>query len=258
MDDVLDRHDVDAVVIATPSPDHCAQTIQALNAGRHVLCEVPLVTSRDQLDAVAAAQREARSVLMPAHVRRWNAPQVWLHNRIADERLALQHLVVETFFMRRENVGLDGRPRTWVDHLLWHHAAHSVDLFHHLTGARTVTAHALQGPVDPQFGIPLDLSVQLQAPGGALATIALSFNNDGPQGSWTRVICDRGTFLSRYDELTTAQGDNVDLRGLLPGMSAQADAFIDAVLGRVPKPSLADVMPAYNTLASLDDQLSSS
>jgi len=256
---VLDRPDIDAVVLATPTPLHAEQAVAALRAGKHVQVEIPLADSWTDAVRVAEAAERAGLVCMVGHTRRFNPSHRWVHDRIRAGRLTLRHLDVQTFFLRRSNLNALGEPRDWTDNLLWHHAAHTVDLLRFQTGQEVVAAHVLAGPTDAGLGIPLDLSIQLRTDGGTLCTLALSFNNDGPFGSVFRYIGDTGTYLARYDDLETGHGKPVDLSEVgVPGngIEGQDREFVAAILaGRAPESSVAAVLASYRVLSDLDAQL---
>jgi 2-hydroxy-4-carboxymuconate semialdehyde hemiacetal dehydrogenase len=256
---VLDRPDVDAVVLATPTPLHAEQAVAALRAGKHVQVEIPLAESWADAVRVAEAAERAGLVCMVGHTRRFNPSHRWVHDRIRAGRLALQHLDVQTFFLRRTNLNALGQPRDWTDNLLWHHAAHTVDLLRFQTGQEVVAAHVLAGPTDADLGIPLDMSIQLRTSGGTLCTLALSFNNDGPFGSVFRYVGDTGTYVARYDDLVTGHDEPVDLSGVgVPanGIEGQDREFVAAILGgRQPESSASAVLAGYRVLADLDARL---
>jgi len=259
LEDALCRDDVDAVILATPTPLHAPQTIQCLAAGKHVLVEIPLADRLADAEAAAAAADRSGRVAMCGHTRRFNPPHRWIRRRIAAGELKLLQLDVQTYFLRRSNLNALGQPRTWTDHLLWHHAAHTVDLFQVQTGEDVVVARGIAGPKDPELGIAMDMSVQLKSRSGALCTLSLSFNNEGPFGSFFRYICDRGTFIARYDELSDGNGAPVDLTGAavsLDGVELQDREFVEAIgEGRAPEASLAQVIGAYRTLAEIERSL---
>jgi 2-hydroxy-4-carboxymuconate semialdehyde hemiacetal dehydrogenase len=246
---------VDAAVLTTPTQLHAAQALQVMEAGKHVLVEIPMADSLAAAEAVVAAQQRTGVTAMVCHTRRFNPSHQWVHRRIAAGELTLQHLVVETFFFRRENKNALGKPRTWTDSLLWHHACHTVDLFIHQTGDLPAEAWAQQGPPHPDLGIAMDMTVGLQSPAGALCTLALSFNNDGPLGTTFRYIGDTGTYVASYDDLVDGYGKAVDVSGVASatdGIEVQDREFVAAVReGREPEASVARCLPAMQTLDRL-------
>ncbi|HET6775668.1 MAG TPA: Gfo/Idh/MocA family oxidoreductase [Acidimicrobiales bacterium] len=246
---------VDAAVLTTPTQLHAAQAVQVMEAGKHVLVEIPMADSLADAEAVVAAQQRTGVTAMACHTRRFNPSHQWVHRRIAAGELTLQHLVVETFFFRRENKNALGKPRTWTDSLLWHHACHSVDLFIHQTGEVPAEAWAQQGPPHPDLGIAMDMTVGLRSPAGALCTLALSFNNDGPLGTTFRYIGDTGTFVASYDDLVDGYGKPVDVSGVATaadGIEVQDREFVASLReGREPEASVARCLPAMRTLDRL-------
>jgi len=257
--EMLDESEVDAAVLASPTRVHAAQAIAAMDAGKHVLIEIPMADSLSDAEAVVAAQRRTGVTAMVCHTRRFNPSHQWVHRRIMSGELTLQHLVVSTLFFRRENKNALGQPRSWTDHLLWHHACHTVDLFLHQTGEVPARAWAQQGPPHPELGIAMDMTVGLQAPSGALCTLALSFNNDGPLGTTFRYIGDTGTYIARYDDLVDGYDDPVDTSGVgesVDGIENQDREFLAAVReGREPLASVAQCLPTMQTLDRLERTL---
>jgi 2-hydroxy-4-carboxymuconate semialdehyde hemiacetal dehydrogenase len=250
---------VDAAILTTPTQMHASQAIQTMEAGKHVLVEIPMADNLADSEAVVAAQQRTGLTAMVCHTRRFNPSHQWIHQRIESGELTLQHLVVETFFFRRENTNALGRPRTWTDHLLWHHACHTVDLFGYQTGEAPAKVWAQEGPHHPELGIAMDMTVGMQTPGGALCTLALSFNNDGPLGTFFRYICDNGTYIARYDDLVDGYEQPVDLSGVAisdDGIELQDREFVAAIReGREPNASVAQALPAMRTLDALETTL---
>ena len=251
--------EVDAVILCTPTQMHASQAIACLKAGKHVQVEIPLADRLDDAEAVVALQRQTGLVAMCGHTRRFNPSHQYLHRRIVAGELAIQQMDVQTYFFRRTNMNALGQPRSWTDHLLWHHAAHTVDLFAYQAGGEIVAANAVQGPMHPSLGIAMDMSIQLKASGGAICTLSLSFNNDGPLGTFFRYICDNGTFLARYDDLFDGQDRKVDVSAVdvsMNGIELQDREFFAAIReGREPNSSVAQVLPCYQVLHALDQQL---
>ncbi|MEG3164028.1 Gfo/Idh/MocA family oxidoreductase [Sphingomonas sp. PB2P19] len=258
LDEALARDDVDAVILCTPTPLHAEQAIACMRAGKHVQVEIPLADSWADAQAVLAAQRETGRICMVGHTRRFNPSHQYLHRKFAAGDAHLQQMDVQTYFFRRTNINAKGEPRSWTDHLLWHHAAHTIDLFAYQSG-RIVAAHALQGPPHPDLGIAMDMSIQLQSESGAICTLSLSFNNDGPLGTTFRYICDTGTWIARYDDLVTGREEPVDLRGVAVsdnGIELQDREFVAAIRERRhPETSVERVFDCYRVLGELDRQL---
>ena len=259
LDEVLARGDVDAVILCTPTQLHAGQAIAAMRAGKHVQVEIPLAGSWPDAQEVNRVQQETGLVCMAGHTRRFNPSHQWIHRRIGAGELSIQQMDVQTYFFRRQNLNALGQPRSWTDNLLWHHAAHTVDLFQYQTGEDIQIAHAVQGPVHPELGIAMDMSIQLRTPGGRICTLSLSFNNDGPLGTFFRYICDQGTYIARYDDLVTGREEPVDVSKVdvsTNGIELQDREFIAAIReGREPNSSVRDVLPCYRVLGELETQL---
>ena len=254
----LARPDVDAVILATPTQLHAKQAEQTLRAGKHVQVEIPLADNLEGALTVDRAQKETGLVAMVGHTRRFNPSHQWVHRRIVAHELAIQQMDVQTFFFRRRNINALGQPRSWTDHLLWHHSAHTVDLFAWQTGP-IVAAHAMQGPIHPELGIAMDMSIQLKAATGAICTLSLSFNNDGPLGTFFRYIGDTGTYIARYDDLVDGKDQKIDVSKVdvsMNGIELQDREFVAAIRERrEPNASVAQVLPCYEVLHDLERQL---
>ena len=249
---------LDAVILCTPTPLHAAQALQCLEAGKHVQVEIPLADSWKGAQAVLAKQQETGLICMVGHTRRFNPSHQYVHNRVKAGKFSLQQLDVQTYFFRRKNINAKGEPRSWTDHLLWHHAAHTVDLFAYQAG-RIVAAHAVQGPIHPELGIAMDMSIQLKSETGAICTLSLSFNNDGPLGTFFRYIGDTGTYIARYDDLVNGKEEVVDVSKVdvsMNGIELQDREFISAIReGREPNSSVGKVFDCYRVLGDLEAQL---
>ena len=255
----LARPEVDAVILCTPTQMHAAQAIQCLQAGKHVQVEIPLCDRLADGQRVAEAQKAANRVAMVGHTRRFNPSHQYVHQQIRAGAFKVQQMDVQTYFFRRTNMNALGQPRSWTDHLLWHHAAHTVDLFAYQAGSPIVQANALQGPIHPELGIAMDMSIQLKAANGAICTLSLSFNNDGPLGTFFRYIGDTGTYLARYDDLYTGKDEKIDVSNVdvsMNGIELQDREFFAAIReGREPNASVAQVLPCYQVLHNLELQL---
>jgi 2-hydroxy-4-carboxymuconate semialdehyde hemiacetal dehydrogenase len=258
--EALTQSEVDAVILCTPTQMHAGQAIQCMRAGKHVMVEIPLADSWADAEEVDRVQKETGLVCMVGHTRRFNPSHQWIHQRIKQRELNIQQMDVQTYFFRRTNINALGQPRSWTDHLLWHHAAHTVDLFRYQTGSEIVQAHAVQGPIHPDLGIAMDMSIQLKAANGAICTLSLSFNNEGPLGTFFRYICDNGTYIARYDDLVNGKDQPIDVSKVdvsMDGIELQDREFFAAIRAkREPNASVAQVLPCYKTLHQLEQLLS--
>ncbi|HCB15595.1 MAG TPA: oxidoreductase [Alteromonas sp.] len=251
--------DADAVILCTPTQMHAAQAIACMKAGKHVQVEIPLADSWEDAQEVLKVQEETGKVCMVGHTRRFNPSHQYVHNKITAGELNIQQMDVQTYFFRRKNINAKGEPRSWTDHLLWHHAAHTVDLFAYQAGSKVVKANAIQGPIHPELGIAMDMSIQLLAENGAVCTLSLSFNNDGPLGTFFRYICDNGTYIARYDDLVDGRENAIDVSQVdvsMNGIELQDREFVAAINeGREPNSSVAKVFDCYRVLYELELQL---
>jgi 2-hydroxy-4-carboxymuconate semialdehyde hemiacetal dehydrogenase len=259
LDEVLSRKDIDAVILCTPTQMHAAQAMACLQAGKHVQVEIPMADSLADAEALVATAAKMGKVAMCGHTRRFNPSHQYVHQRVQQGQFNIQQMDVQTYFFRRTNMNALGQPRSWTDHLLWHHAAHTVDLFAYQCNSPIVQAHAMQGPVHPQLGIAMDMSVQLKAASGALCTLSLSFNNDGPLGTFFRYIGDTATYIARYDDLITGRDETIDVSRVavsMNGIELQDREFFAAIReGREPNASVVQVLPCYRVLHQLEQQL---
>lgn len=259
LNDSLALKELDAVILCTPTQMHAAQSIACLKAGKHVQVEIPLADSLKGAEEVVALQKQTGLVAMCGHTRRFNPSHQYVHNKITGGEFNIQQMDVQTYFFRRTNMNALGQARSWTDHLLWHHAAHTVDLFAYQTGSEIVQANAVQGPIHPALGIAMDMSIQLKAANGAICTLSLSFNNDGPLGTFFRYIGDTGTFIARYDDLFNGKDEKIDVSKVavsMNGIELQDREFFAAIKeGREPNSSVAKVLPCYRVLHKLEQQL---
>lgn len=257
--DSLALKEVDAVILCTPTQMHAEQSIACMKAGKHVQVEIPLADSYQGAEAVIATQKQTGLVAMCGHTRRFNPSHQYVHKQITAGKFNIQQMDVQTFFFRRTNINALGQARSWTDHLLWHHAAHTVDLFAYQCGSPIVQANAMQGPIHPTLGIAMDMSIQLKAANGAICTLSLSFNNEGPLGTFFRYIGDSATYIARYDDLFNGKDESIDVRNVdvsMNGIELQDREFFAAIReGREPNASVAQVLPCYRVLGQLEQQL---
>lgn len=260
LDEALAQPGVEAAIITSPTQMHADQAIQVLAAGKHVEIEIPIADSLADAKRILEAKKRSGKIAMAGHTRRFNPSHQWIHNRVVAGELKLQQLVVQTYFFRRKNINLEGKPRSWTDHLLWHHACHTVDLFQYQTGETASDVFALEGPHHPELGIAMDMSIGMKVPSGATCSLSLSFNNDGPQGTFFRYICDNGTYIARYDDLFDGKENPIDLSKVavsMNGIELQDREFLAAIKeSREPNSSVEQVLPAMETLHRLEQCLS--
>jgi 2-hydroxy-4-carboxymuconate semialdehyde hemiacetal dehydrogenase len=257
--DTLKIKEVDAVILCTPTQMHASQTLACLQAGKHVQVEIPLCDVLLDGEQVVQAAKASGKVAMCGHTRRFNPSHQYVRQQITNGKFNVQQMDVQTYFFRRTNMNALGQPRSWTDHLLWHHAAHTVDLFAYQCGSPIVKANAIQGPIHPTLGIAMDMSIQLKAANGAICTLSLSFNNDGPLGTFFRYIGDSATYMARYDDLVNGKEEKIDVSQVavsMNGIELQDREFIAAIReGREPNASVAQVLPCYQVLHQLEQQL---
>jgi 2-hydroxy-4-carboxymuconate semialdehyde hemiacetal dehydrogenase len=257
--ELLAQDDLDGVILATPTQMHHAQTLEALRAGKNVMVEIPMADSLAGVQEIVDAQKETGLIAMAGHTRRFNPSHQYVHNRIRAGEFSIQQMDVQTYFFRRTNTNALGQARSWTDHLLWHHAAHTVDLFQYQTGEKIVKANAVQGPKHPELGIAMDMSIQLQSENGKICTLSLSFNNDGPIGAFFRYIGDTDTYIARYDDLVDGKDNAIDVSKVavsMNGIELQDREFVAAIKEkREPNSSVAQVLPCYVVLDALQQQL---
>jgi len=247
---------VEAVILATPTQMHAKQAVQCMEAGKHVEIEIPMADSIEDAEWIVDVQKKTGLVAMAGHTRRFNPSHQWIHNKIKAGELKIQQMDVQTYFFRRTNMNLQGQPRSWTDHLLWHHACHTVDLFQYQTGETASVARGVEGPHHPELKIAMDMSIQMKVPGGAICTLSLSFNNDGPQGTFFRYICDNGTYIARYDDLFDGKDNQIDVSHVavsMNGIELQDREFFSAIREhREPNCSVAQALSAMRTLDKIE------
>jgi 2-hydroxy-4-carboxymuconate semialdehyde hemiacetal dehydrogenase len=250
---------VEAVILTTPTQMHAAQGIEAMRAGKHVMIEIPMADNLKDSEEIVRVQKETGLVAMAGHTRRFNPSHQWIHKKIKAGELKIQQMDVQTYFFRRTNMNALGKPRSWTDHLLWHHACHTVDLFQYQTGEVCSVARGIEGPHHPDLKIAMDMSIQMKVPGGAVCTLSLSFNNDGPLGTFFRYICDNGTYIARYDDLFDGKENKIDVSKVdvsMNGIELQDREFFAAIREkREPNASVAQALTAMRTLDTIEKSL---
>ena len=254
--------EIDAVILATPTQMHAEQGLKAMRAGKHVLIEIPMADSLADANALVAMQKQTGLIAMAGHVRRFNPSHQWINNRIRAGEISIQQMDVQTYFFRRTNMNAKGEARSWTDHLLWHHACHTIDLFQYQCGEEVSEVHAVQGPLHPELGIAMDMSIIMKTGSGKLCTLSLSFNNDGPLGTFFRYICDKGTYNARYDDLFDGHDTQIDVSDIdvsTNGIELINREFIAAILaGKEPNASLVNCLPAMRVMHEIEQKMTRS
>ena len=254
--------EIDAVILATPTQMHAEQGLKAMRAGKHVLIEIPMADSLADANALVAMQKQTGLIAMAGHVRRFNPSHQWINNRIRAGEISIQQMDVQTYFFRRTNMNAKGEARSWTDHLLWHHSCHTIDLFQYQCGEEVSEVHAVQGPLHPELGIAMDMSIIMKTGSGKLCTLSLSFNNDGPLGTFFRYICDKGTYNARYDDLFDGHDTQIDVSDIdvsTNGIELINREFIAAILaGREPNASLVNCLPAMRVMHEIEQKMTRS
>ena len=255
----LEQPGVQAAILASPTQIHAHQAEQCMRAGKHVEVEIPMAENLADSQHLLRVQQETGLIAMAGHTRRFNPSHQWMHQRLQSGELKIQQMDVQTYFFRRTNINAAGQSRSWTDHLLWHHACHTVDLFQYQTGEVASEVYALQGPKHPELGIAMDMNIGMKVASGTICTLSLSFNNDGPLGTFFRYICDNGTYLARYDDLFDGNKKRIDVSGVdvsMDGIELQDREFLSAIEeSREPNASIAQCLPAMETLDRLEKNL---
>ncbi|HEX4075594.1 MAG TPA: Gfo/Idh/MocA family oxidoreductase [Candidatus Acidoferrales bacterium] len=258
----LKQPGLEAMILASPTPLHAKQGVQCMRAGKHVHIEIPIADSLADAEMLVKVQKETGVVCMGGHTRRFNPSHQYVHKKIKAGELKVLQMNVQTYFFRRTNMNAAGQPRSWTDHLLWHHACHTVDLFQYQTGELVSDCYAVQGPIHPELKIAMDMGILMKTPSDAICTLSLSFNNKGPLGTFFRYICDNGTYIARYDELVDGEQKPIDVSKVdvsMNGIELQDREFFAAIKEkREPNASVQQCYTAMQVLDRLEKILNSS
>jgi len=258
----LKQPGLEAMILASPTPMHAKQGVQCMRAGKHVHIEIPIADSLADAEMLVKVQKETGVVCMGGHTRRFNPSHQYVHKKIEAGELKVLQMNVQTYFFRRTNMNAAGQPRSWTDHLLWHHACHTVDLFQYQTGELVSDCYAVQGPMHPELKIAMDMGILMKTPSGAICTLSLSFNNKGPLGTFFRYIGDSGTYIARYDELVDGEQKPIDVSKVdvsMNGIELQDREFFSAIKEkREPNASVQQCFTAMQVLDRLEKILNSS
>lgn len=259
LEESLAQEGVEAAILVTPTPLHARQACQVLEAGKHVFVEIPMADNIADARALVDKANATGLKAMVGHVRRFNPPHQWIHQRVQAGELAIQQMDIQTFFFRRSNLNALGEPRSWTDHLLWHHAAHSIDLFMYQTGEAIKDVYAVAGPVHQELGIYMDMGIIMKTPSGKICNLSLSFNNDGPLGTHFRYICDNGTYTAYYDDMKTGEGAAVDVSKVdvsMDGIELMEREFFAAIeQDREPNGSVQQILATMEVMEKIEQMV---
>lgn len=259
LEESLAQEGVEAAILVTPTPLHARQACQVLEAGKHVFVEIPMADNIADARALVDKANATGLKAMVGHVRRFNPPHQWIHRRVQAGALAIQQMDIQTFFFRRSNLNALGEPRSWTDHLLWHHAAHSIDLFMYQTGEAIKDVYAVAGPVHQELGIYMDMGIIMKTPSGKICNLSLSFNNDGPLGTHFRYICDNGTYTAYYDDMKTGEGAAVDVSKVdvsMDGIELMEREFFAAIeQDREPNGSVQQILATMEVMEKIEQMV---
>jgi len=258
VESLLQRHDIDAVFIATPHHMHAKQAIAAAQAGKHVLIEKPMASTVADCDAILDACRAAgvsSSIAFSQRTRQCNSQAKQLIDAGAIGRILQME---ETCLVA---TGLAGLPKWQSDPenlgTLFGHAIHNFDRIRWFTGQEIKTVYAKCGSLEPDVRVEGTSMVLMTLADGAVASLWSSFQVPRPsfpraQFS-TRIIGEKGLVdLDAYGELRVATDGEwqvvatqapIDWQGKgfldpvrLESYKLQCQDFIDAILdGRPPQ-----------------------
>jgi 2-hydroxy-4-carboxymuconate semialdehyde hemiacetal dehydrogenase len=259
LDEVLVSPDVDAVILATPTQLHAQQAIATMRAGKHVQVEIPLADSWADARRVASTQVDTGLVCMVGHTRRFNPSHQWIHQRIVAGELNVLQMDVQTYFFRRtQHERARSAPQLDRQPVVAPRRAHGRPLRLPVPRGDRRRARARRSG-ERELGIPMDMSIQLKSSKGQLCTLSLSFNNEGPLGTFFRYIGDSGTYIARYDDLIDGRDNVIDVSEVdvsMDGIELQDREFVAAINeGREPNASVHQVLACYEVLDRLDRQI---
>lgn len=110
-DELLAQDGIDCVYISAPNSEHAALTQAALDAGKHVLCEKPLATSREEGETLFAEARRADRLLMEAFMYRHHDKTRRLRELVKRGDLGEVEIIRSSFHFRVEDPSTDIRYR---------------------------------------------------------------------------------------------------------------------------------------------------
>lgn len=209
---LLDRRDIDGVVIATPHSAHVGQVVAAADAGKHVMLEKPMALNVDECRQMIDACAAAGVYLSLAKITRWLEAVSTAHRLVADGAAGeLVAIHVHRLFPGYPNTGwpLDpGEGGAWLD---W--GSHGCDIVRWFAGREpsVVAARASSRRDDLQ-----DLSVMatFEFPGGLLAHLWQSYEipaiSATERARYTFVGTEAVVDVNAYGGVDIMRGENVE------------------------------------------------
>ena len=205
-DAVLSNADIDAIIIGSPSELHFEQASQALDAGKHVLVEIPLALSHKGARDLAGMTRHTDCKLMVAHTRRFDPAGIFLKDFVASGKAGHIHQHQHySFWFRHQNVGWTGYQRSWTDDVVFHHGCHLVDFSRWIVDAPVRRVRGELAPLHSETGTSLDVSLLIRYANETIGTISLSYNaQQSARGNL--FICEKGT-INHTGKTVTLNGE---------------------------------------------------
>jgi predicted dehydrogenase len=221
--------DVDIIDICTPPHLHYEQTLQALAAGKHAVCEKPIAGSLKQIDALIAAEAQSGKRMMPIFQYRFRSGVQRL-KLLVDEGVAGRAYLttVETAWRRRADyyaIPWRGKWKTELGGPMLTLATHAHDVMTYILGpVRNVSAHmaTLVNPIETEDCV----SASLEMSDGSLCSLSVT------TGSAHQITRHRFCFSNLTAESNTQSYSNTSEPWTFTGDSPEAEQRIQETLAR--------------------------
>ena len=248
-DSFIENKELDAIILCSPNQVHCEQATKAMNAGLHVLIEIPMGLSLEESQNIVEIEKRSGKVCMVGHTQRYSPEFRTIAEHISEGKFTPHHIIQQTYFFRRKNENRFGKKRSWVDDLLWHQACHMVDMVHWLLGNDIEQVWGQAGPLHSDLDIPMDLSIGMRSGNGTLVTSAQSFNHHGPIQSNYRLIGTETTLFVKNGKIFEMDGNQLPIKQKTGGFIAQNMEFFAAIReGRTALTSCSKCLPVMETI----------
>ncbi len=203
--------DVDAVSVCVANAYHAQASIQALKAGKHVLCEKPMATTPEDCEAMVAAAKAAGKFLMIGQNQRLAKAHVKAREIIESGEMG-KVITFETHFAHPGPEGWTGVRDSWFFDkkvasfgVMADLGVHKTDLIHYLTGKKIVRTSAVLATLNKTFsdGRPITVDDNAYAiytmEDGVVGTMHVSWTNYGNENNSTKMYMEGGV-LRMYDD----------------------------------------------------------